>query len=117
MALPRDTTGLSAVFDCGISLSYSLTIATKICRELSCHGLGKQIKGYLHLCPRMAFLKALYINYSIYSNFETFLLNSIVKNRAQEATLTYSHIKTIHVSKILYPKSIVLFNSKICQLE
>ena len=57
MTLPRDTTGLSAVFDCDISLSYSLTIVTKMCRELSFHGLGKQIKGYLHLCPRMNFFK------------------------------------------------------------
>ena len=46
-----------------------------------------------------------------------YLLNLIVKSRAQEASLTYSHFKTIHFSKFLCPECIVLFISKICQLE
>ena len=46
-----------------------------------------------------------------------YLLNSIIeKNRAQEAILTYSQFETMHVSKFLWPKSIVLFISKILQL-
>ena len=46
-----------------------------------------------------------------------YLFNSIIKNRAQEATLTYSYFETIHVSKFLSPKPIVLSISNIWQLE
>ena len=38
-----------------------------------------------------------------------YLLNEMIKNRAHEGTLTYSHI----VSKFLCPKSLNLFISKI----
>ena len=44
-----------------------------------------------------------------------YLLNEIIKNRAQEATLTYSHIVVIPVSKFLCPKCINLFISMVCQ--
>ena len=43
-----------------------------------------------------------------------YLVNLIIKNRAQE---TYSHFETIHVFKFLCPKSIVLFISKMSQPE
>ena len=40
-----------------------------------------------------------------------YLLNKIVKNKAQEATLIYSTFKVVPVSKHLCPESIVLFIS------
>ena len=46
-----------------------------------------------------------------------YLLNKIIKIRAQEATLTYSHFEVIPVSKCLCSKSIVLIISTICQLN
>ena len=46
-----------------------------------------------------------------------YLSNQIVKNKAQEATLTYSTFEVVPVSKFLCPKSIVLFISMICHLD
>ena len=41
----------------------------------------------------------------------------IVKNKAKEATLTHSTFEVVPVSKILCPKSMVLFISLICHLD
>ena len=38
----------------------------------------------------MDFLKTLHINNSTYTNYENKLLNKIVKNKAEEATLAYA---------------------------
>ena len=46
-----------------------------------------------------------------------YLSNSIVKNKAKEATLTYSTFEVVPVSKFPCPKSIVLFISMICHLD
>ena len=40
-----------------------------------------------------------------------YLSNKIVKNKAKEATLTYSNIDVVPVSKLLCPKSIFLIIS------
>ena len=41
----------------------------------------------------------------------------ILKNKAQEAALTYSTFEVVPVSKFLCPKSIVVFISMICHLD
>ena len=46
-----------------------------------------------------------------------YLSNYIVKNKAKEATLTYSTSEVVPVSKFPCPKSIVLFISMICHLD
>ena len=46
-----------------------------------------------------------------------YLSNKIVKNKAQEATLTYSTFEVVPVSKLLCPKPMVLFISMICHLD
>ena len=46
-----------------------------------------------------------------------YLSNKIVKNKALEATLTYSTFEVVLVSKFQCPKSIVLLISMICHLD
>ena len=46
-----------------------------------------------------------------------YLSNKIVKNKAKEATLTYSTFEVVPVSKLLCPKSMVLFIFMICHLD
>ena len=45
------------------------------------------------------------------------LSNWIVKNKAYEATLTYSTLEVVPASEFLCPKSKVLFISMICHLD
>ena len=46
-----------------------------------------------------------------------YLSNKIVKNKAQEASLTYSTFEVVPVSKFPCPESIGLFISMICHLD
>ena len=46
-----------------------------------------------------------------------YLSNKIVRNKAYEATLTYSTFEVVPVSKLLCPKSMVLFISVMCHLD
>ena len=80
-------------------------------------------KRYSHLWPRSTYICAqawiffkhcIFITHHIQA-MKIYLLTEIIKNGAQEATLTYFHIVVIPVSKFLCPKSINLFISKICQ--
>ena len=46
-----------------------------------------------------------------------YLSNEIVKNKAQEATLTYFTFEMVPASKLLCPKSMVLLIYMICHLD
>ena len=46
-----------------------------------------------------------------------YLLKKIVKNKAYKASLMYSTFEVVPVSKLLCPKYMVSFISKICHLD
>ena len=73
-------------------------------------------KGYICAYAWIFFNQCILITQHIQA-MKICLLNLIIKNRAQEAKLTCSHFEVIPVSKCRCPKSIVLFISKISQLD